>query len=94
MGCYVNPPDMTKEAWLAQNGERTDGPCEVTETHLPVCLVHNGAFTAAGVCYCTQERDEFNSPSDYRPKLWFKVHRADLRRVSDLARYEAREARP
>ena len=79
MGYYINPPDSSKEEWLAQHGTPIssseaatfifDGEC------LPVCLVNNGAFTAAGIAYDPRERDAFIRP-DYgkqRPRRWFKV---------------------
>lgn len=89
MGCYVNPSDCSKEEFLRKYGHDTGNkPCKITETHLPVCLVHNGHFTAAAVCYNESEVKAFSRPDDHRPSLWFKVSRTDLRRVSDLARYE------
>jgi hypothetical protein len=69
MGIYVNPRDgLTKEAWLAMHGDRTLGPCEITAEHLPVCLVDNGLFTAAGVAYTPRELEAFQQPDDLRPK--------------------------
>jgi hypothetical protein len=87
MGCYINPRNQTKEEFLREHGEPTSTPCEVTETHLPVVLVNNGPFTAAGVAYDNREREAFLYP-DPRPKQWFRVSREELRKVSDLARYE------
>lgn len=88
MGCYINPPNKSKEAFLKEHGVRTNGPCEITETHLPVVWVDNGPFSAAGVAYSKDEADAFNSPADNREKIWFKVSRELLRTVSDLSRYE------
>ena len=88
MGCYVNPRDQSKEHWLHSNGTVTTGPCEITETHLPVVLVDNGLFTAAGVAFNEQERSVFNNPADARLKSWYKVERTKLREVSDLTSYE------
>jgi hypothetical protein len=88
MGCYVNPQQQSKEDWLLLNGSPTVGPCAITETHLPVVLVNNGQFTAAGVAFDARERECFNDPSDVRLKRWFMVERSKLRAVSDLARYE------
>lgn len=91
MGCYIDPKDMTKEQWLAINatGLATHGPGEITSTHVPVCLVHNGDFTAAGVAYDEVELHRFNNPNDPRPKIWFQVERTLVRQVSDLEAYEA-----
>lgn len=78
MGYYVNPRDRSKEQWLAENGEPTNGPCEITEEHLPVVLVDNGPFTAAGVGFDAREIEAFTLPHDRRPKQWFKVPRSAL----------------
>lgn len=93
MGCYVNPQDQTKEAFLAAEGRpvtqeeagRTDFD---SGAELPVVLVNNGAFKAAGVAYEREEFDAFAYP-DGRSKQWFMVSRAKLFEVSDLAGYIA-----
>lgn len=83
MGLYINPPDMTKEEFLARHGTRVS-ESEVREfqygvrTQLPVCLVHNGAFTAAGIADIPSERAAFLH-SDPRPKKWFLVDREVLK---------------
>ena len=87
MGCYVNPRNMSKEAWLECHGDLTEGPCEITETHLPVCLVQNRGFTAAGVAFSADEVEAFSSP-DPRTKIWYKVSRELLRTASDLSIFE------
>ena len=88
MGCYINPKDMTKEAWLYKFAKPTLGPMPITESEVPVCLVDNGPFTAAAVAYDRREADAFNLPSDRRPKFWYSATRADLYEVSDLKNYE------
>ncbi len=92
MGCYINPKDMPKEDWLLLFGEPTQGPTPITETHVPVCLVDNGPFTAAGVAFNQGEVDAFSYP-DHRPKIWFRVKREDVRKVSDLANWEQERGR-
>lgn len=87
MGCYINPRDCSKEEFLHEHGELTAGPCEITATHLPVVIVHNGFFTAAAVGYSPREVEAFTQPTDNRPKLWFKVAIDDLRPVSDIHNY-------
>jgi len=91
MGCYINPTNgQTKEQWLA---EHSDGPSTtgkagiIVNDYYPVCLVDNGAFTAAAVCYNNREIETFKR-DDGRRKAWFQVHKDDLYTVSDLARYE------
>ena len=76
MGYYVNPPSgWTKERWLRQYGQRvSDVPTfDDSKKTLPVCLVDNGAFTAAGVAYSQRELEAFNRPNDNRPKEWYVV---------------------
>lgn len=100
MGCYVNPPSITKEEWLEKNGllvgRMNQGQEDLVPTfsgfpshHLPVILVDNAAFTAAGVAYCPQEYDSFLLPSykDSRPKLIYSVEQDKLLEVSDLKDY-------
>lgn len=84
MGYYINPKDMSKEEWLAENGVPVSArDLQVTgfeylkPAELPVCLVDNGWMTAAGIAYCDEEMQEFLRP-DGRPKQWFLVRRARL----------------
>jgi len=77
MGCYINPPDMTKEAFLSTHGTLTATPT-ITDTHLPVCWVHNAPFTAAAIAYCAEEIEAFSDPDDRRAKRWFQVPRTAL----------------
>lgn len=75
MGYYINPPNGPKELWLMDNGRAVKGVPSFDKTtgYLPVCLVNNGYFTAAGICYSNSELIAFNQPSDTRPKEWFLV---------------------
>jgi len=84
MGYYINPPDSTKEAFLERYGTPISPAIakqiwkeEMIKTHLPICLVDNGQFTAAGIAYSERETDYFLEP-DGRPKLWFVVPRKEL----------------
>ena len=88
MGCYVNPRNETKESFLAREG-RVIGVHEamITETELPVCLVDNGMFKAAGVAFSDHELAVFADSSDPRIKQWFMVSKHKLRSVSDLDSY-------
>lgn len=81
MGYYINPPDMEKEDFLRQHGRpihSTEAKMHLTDTTLPVCLVNNGGFTAAGIAYSMDEVDAFLHP-DRRPKRWFSVSREALK---------------
>ena len=90
MGCYINPPNESKEEFLNKNGLPLAGPPtnfdSIAEDFLPVVLVDNGPFTAAGVAYDKREFEAFTAPDD-RPTRWFLVTKADLREVSPLDFY-------
>lgn len=63
MGFYINPQNRTKEVWLEMFGQVTETPVwPAPEGTIPVCLVDNGPFTAAGIAYCEQEFYEFLAP--------------------------------
>lgn len=96
MGCYVNPKNESKEAWLEKHG--TAMPINIDTSYndyckdecLPVILVDNGMFTAAGVAYDEREFQDFTSPMDLRPKRGYKVKIEDLKKVSDIEDYLSR----
>lgn len=82
MGFYVNPKDgSAKEAWLEKHGKLTEPETVHTMNYpkdkLPVCLVDNGIFTAAGIGFDQQEREAFLR-QDGRDKIWFLVAKKDL----------------
>lgn len=85
MGFYINPKNCSKEQFLAEKGERIQ-PHEAKQvfdggTHLPVCFVDNGIFTAVTIGYSKNEIDEIDeidAPRDGRPKEWYSVRREDL----------------
>lgn len=92
MGVYVNQIDMTKEEWLESFGEKLAGPpisiSERPGSLLPVCLVDNGLFTAAGVAYSEVELEVFAyRPGDTRPKTWFWAPKEKLLEASNLLHY-------
>jgi hypothetical protein len=90
MGCYINPPDTTKEQWLERHGVRLDTApqwCDVPGGCLAVCLVSNGYFSAAAVCHDPRELETFKDPRDLRPKSWFMVEIAELATVSPIKEY-------
>ena len=64
MGYYVDPPTGTKEEWLDFHGVEVM-PGDLSWGHLPdtvlVCLVDNGPFTAAGICYNEANFNEFRA---------------------------------
>ena len=88
MGVYVNPPDQSKESWLEQHGMVVANPSWEgrPEGTLPVCLVDNGPFKAAGVTHNKAEFDHFSNSGpdlgDYRPRIWYYVPVEQLLQVA------------
>ena len=88
MGYYVNPKNMPKEKWLNENSHPKVSNFapkwnETPSGHLPVCLIDNGPFTAAAICYSPEELAEF-ARNDGRAKIWLFVETEKLKTVSDI----------
>lgn len=85
MGLYINPSDQSKERWLRHNASQllTHRPqwSDIPEDKMVVCLVNNGPFTAAAVCYNERELEGFGSPTDQRQKDWLLVDKDKLKQV-------------
>lgn len=96
MGAYINPRNETKEEFLMREGHEIIWP-EFPEWEtrpegtLPVVLMNNGFFTAAGIAYCKEELMAFTEPLDFRPKRFFYVAIEKLYPVSDLDGYLPKE---
>lgn len=74
MGYYINPQGESKESFLMREGTPLMCASFPEDDDLAlVCLVDNGAFTAAGVCYDEDEMRAFDGARDMRPKRWFTV---------------------
>ncbi len=76
MGYYIDPPDRTKESWLQEHGQEVETPSWPAEDGMVlICLVDNGAFRAAGICYSEAEFDAFRAPDHgyQRPRTWYYV---------------------
>lgn len=90
MGYYVNPRGETKEQFLRREGimmppDRLDWK-DVPAGFLPVVLIDNGLFTAAGVAYDEAELKAFTRMDDRRPRQIFLVKiEKILQVVPDLA---------
>ena len=89
MGCYVEPESQTKEEFLAAKGrpitqEEAGDVKYFRSPELPVVLINNGGFTAAGIVFDEYEYENFSHPADYRRKQWYMVKTEDLFEVSKL----------
>ena len=83
MGYYINTPEMTalgkastlltfydvKELWESQP------PSTIPDDKALICVVENGNFDAAGLCYDDKEYEAFNRPFDEDPRMkrWLLV---------------------
>lgn len=88
MGFYVNPPDESKENFLAREGIAVPNLPRLTwdsvpKDFLPVVWVNNGRFTAAGIAYCARELEAMTDLEDMRPRRIYMVKIEKLLRVSD-----------
>lgn len=98
MGCYVNPPEVSKESWLELNAKPRGviipakqvipAYSDFPEGTLPVVLLDNGRFTAVGIAYDEREYAAFtDTKKDFRPRFIYEAKVDDLMRVSDLVNY-------
>jgi hypothetical protein len=81
---------MSKEDWLLSNSLMvSSSPPQWDESKkvLPVCLVNNGLFTAAGIAFSKDELQAFCVPSDRRPKRWFTVETEKLLEVEPSLKF-------
>jgi len=82
MGMYINPTDgRTKEEFLEEEGIYLntfilpDAFDTLDKDDILVCLVDNGMFTAAAVCYNKSEFDIFRLDNSGRPMKWYFIER-------------------
>jgi hypothetical protein len=89
MGCYVNPETESKEAFLEREGMQVYDFRwnDLPNGMLPVVLLSNYLFTAAGVAYSKREFEAFTAPGDPRPRKIYLVPIDKLLEVSDLSFY-------
>ena len=85
MGYYINPQHTSKEQWLNDYGLEVIGD-DVKWGRLPdmvlVCLVDNGPFTAAGICYDEVEFNEFRGPDPTPEEIAESKARAEARGIN------------
>lgn len=92
MGAYINPMGESKESFLNREGIQLNKPpawADCPYGYLPVVLMDNGPFTAAGIAYAERELRAFTLPDDFRPKKFYFVEIAKLYPVSNLEDYES-----
>lgn len=77
MGYYIETEGVKGKAeYLADRHEAEILPQapdtfeDVPENKALICVVDNGPFEAAALCYSIEEFAEFNEAGDPRPKIW------------------------
>ncbi len=91
MGFYIEVPgNKSKSTQLAElyGAGIMEAPPE-TFTDVPdglalICVVDNGPFEAAALCYSALEFAAFNSPNETRPRTWLLMDQA---KAHELAGY-------
>ena len=85
MGMYLNPVNVCKETWLRENATEVSKNAILLDYNnlmqnkeIPIILMNNGYFTAAGICYKESEATEFTR-EDGRPKKFYVVPVAKLK---------------
>ena len=79
MGIYIDPLEGTKEQFLAKHGTECNEnfalafDYTVPLQRVPVCLVHNPAFTALGVAVTPEEAVRFATGKGGRQVEWYTV---------------------
>lgn len=81
MGCYLNPRDEEKEVFLGREGIRIPDALWPSGDMYLVCLVDNGPFTAAGICYNRLEMDRFLMDRSGRARTWYWVPKEKVRGI-------------
>ena len=84
MTIYLNPPEMTKEAflqkhgkWLLQDEVANYNLDDHSETCV-VCWIDNGPFAAAGILHGQRDLEDFTNPDDPRPRAFYIVNTAEI----------------
>lgn len=92
MGCYVNPPNESKEAFLEREGRAVSvQEVVITNVEVPVCLFSNGSWTAAAVCDYDEELARFTDEVGARLISWYMV---DAKKLAEVSGYGFRESKP
>lgn len=80
MGYYIEATGgKQKAAWLVKNAKGVIvQKANPTMDSIPVVVIDNGPFEAAGIAYNQDELEAFTSPRDYRPKTIVMVPREEV----------------
>jgi hypothetical protein len=85
MGYYIETDKPLNKAQIlldsipsAREVTRNKLDFDVTGRTVIVCVVNNGPFDAAAICYSLNELRAFNEPTDYRPKRWLVIPRDEV----------------
>ena len=81
MGYYIETNGRKGKAkWLVDNAKAIviREPVDGTADMIPVCVVDNGAFEAAGIAFDARELAVFADPNDERERKWLSVPRTEV----------------
>ena len=76
MDYYIDPRNESKESFLETRGVAVPDTFKWSDTpkgSLPVILINNGFFTAAGIAYSEAKFNAFTGVDDRRPKQFYTV---------------------
>lgn len=82
MGYYL-PNDEPIVNKGAEHINKPDNFSDIPEDKALICEVDNSYFKANGLCYCKEEFEAFDSPSDRRPKKWFLMDKEKAHKLSN-----------
>lgn len=81
MGYYIETPSQFNKAQQLigqHDAERTTASWPPPEGKVLICVVQNAMFDVAAIAYDQREMEDFNSPTDYRPKTWLLLPRSTV----------------
>jgi hypothetical protein len=84
MGYYIEVPlNLNKAGQLRDlHGAKFCAPpnnlSEVPDNKILICVVQNGLYDAAGICFDQREYEDFRRPEDKRRKDWMLMERAKV----------------
>lgn len=84
MGYYIETTGpRNKAAWLVKNARGTIVPqATPSADSIPVVVMDNGQFEAAGIAFSSSELAAFTSPGDYRPKTIVMVPKEEVLKLN------------